>query len=438
MTIAGFSIKRPVLTTMVMISMIFIGIISMLTIRTEQLPNMNIPVVTISTTWSGAVPEDVETQVTKKIEEVLPNVDGIEKISSTSAYGQSTIVVEFEYGVVANDKLTEVQREVSKLTNDLPDDANTPVLRKVDAGAGNLTLLIVCTGADKSEMYSFLDQYLKPQLERISGVGEISIFGSADKQLQIQVDSDKLAAYNLTPVELYELIRAANVNLALGSIKTGQKSIVARFMGEGTTVADYENMILSANGNTLRLSDVADIVLTTEDEERRGTSNGKESVIVAVEKSVDGSTISINKAALAALEKVKPNFPPGMESRIGLNTSTDITDSISSIANSAVLALIFATIVLLGFLKNIRSTLIVSTALPVSIIFTFAFLSFVGSTLNLICLMGLSIGVGMLTDNSVVVIDNIYRHMTELKSPVMEAAEWIGRGYSVSYSFIAY
>ena len=143
MTLAGLSIRRPVATTMVMISIMFIGLMAMFTMKSELLPNMDIPVVTVTTTWNGAVAEDVETQITKKIEEILPNVEGIDKISSTSSFEQSQIVIEFNFGIDADDKTTEIQRELSKITNDLPDDADTPVARKVEAGAGNLTMVMM-------------------------------------------------------------------------------------------------------------------------------------------------------------------------------------------------------------------------------------------------------------------------------------------------------
>lgn len=423
MTLAGLSIRRPVATTMLMISMIFIGLISMLTMKSELLPNMNIPVVTIRTSWNGAVPEDVETQITKKIEEVLPNVEGIDKIESTSQYGQSTIVVKFDYGIDADDKVTDIQREVSRLTNDLPDDADTPVVKKVEAGVGNITMVISVSGASRMELNTALENYLKPRLESLTGIGEVNIYGTPDKQVQIQVNGDKLAAFGMSPMELYQMIGTSTKNIPLGTIETGKKQIVARFMGETNYIDEIENIVLKSNGNSLRVKDVADVVLTTEDPTDVGYFNGKENIVVIVEKASDGSTIDVNNGARKALEDVKPVMPPGTQFNIMLDTSEDIISSISSIGSSAVQALILATIVLLLFLKNIRATILISIALPVSIMFTFAFLALNGTSLNLISLMGLSLGVGMLTDNSVVVIDNIYRHMTELKSPVMAAAD---------------
>jgi len=423
MTLAGLSIRRPVATTMVMISVIFIGLMAMFSMKSELLPNMNIPVVTVRTTWQGAVAEDVETQVTKKIEEILPNVEGIDKIESTSTYGQSTIVVKFDYGVNADDKVTEIQRELSKITNDLPSAADTPIAKKVEAGTGNLTLVIMMSAPNKTELSSFVEEYLKPKFESLPGIGQVNVYGNPDKQVQIQIDSDKLAAYDLSPMELYEMIRVSSLNVPLGTISTGTKDVIVRFMGELNYIDTFEDMVIKSNGNTLRVKDVADVVLTTEDATNISYLSGKESIAIIVEKSSDGSTIDLNKRALEALESLESIMPPETVYNVLLDTSIDINQSISNVSGTAVQGLILATIILYLFLKNMRATLLVSAALPVAVIFTFAFLALNGTSLNLISLMGLSIGVGMLTDNSVVVVDNIYRHMTELKSPVMEASD---------------
>ena len=223
MTLAGLSIRRPVATTMLMISMMFIGLIAMFSMKSEMLPNMNIPVVTIRTSWNGAVPEDVETQITKKIEEDHPNVEGIDKIESTSQYGMSTIVVKFDYGIDADDKVTDIQREVSRLVNDLPDDADTPVVKKVEAGVGNLTMVVSVSGASRMELNTALENYLKPRLESLTGIGEVNIFGTPDKQVQIQVNGDKLAAFGMSPMELYQMIGSSSQSIPLGTIDTGKK-----------------------------------------------------------------------------------------------------------------------------------------------------------------------------------------------------------------------
>lgn len=423
MTLAGISIRRPVATIMVMVSIIFIGLLAMFSMKKEMLPNMQVPVVTVSTTWTGAVAEDVESQITKKIEEALPNVEGIDTINSTSSYGSSTIVIRFNFGVKSNEKVNEVQREISKITNDLPSDANSPVVRKIEAGTGNLTAIVSFTAPNKSTLATFIDQYLKPQLESLDGIGEVNVYGNPTKQLQIQVDSDKLATYNMTPMELYSLISASTPTIPVGKLSDGNKDMILRFMGEMSTVDDFKNMIITANGNTLRLSDVADVVLTHEDKTTIGYLNGQDAITIMVSKSSDGSTVELNNEVFKTIDKLEGMMPAGTQKSIVLDTSIDINNSISNVASSAVQGLVLASIVLLLFLKSFKSTILISASLPVAVIFTFAFLSMAGTTLNLISLMGLSIGVGMLTDNSVVVVDNIYRHLTELNAPTLEAAE---------------
>lgn len=423
MSLAGISIRRPVMTTMVMVSFIFIGILSMMSMKRELIPDIKIPVVTISTTWNGAVSEDVETQVTKKIKDSLSNVEAIDKIQTVSAYGSSSVVVNFDYGVDTDDKVTQIQREVSKIANDLPADANTPVVRKVEAATGGMTAVIAFNADNKTALTTFITEQLKPRLESLPGIGEVTIAGNPEKQLQIQVDSDKLAAYNLSPMELYNVIRSAVTTYPIGKLSTGNKDMIIRFMGELDYLDQYENILISSDGNTLRLKDVANIVLTTEDPDRLGYLNDKESVVVLLTKSSDGDTIGLNTAAFKAIEEMKPYMPAGAEYSIEMDASENINDSISNVSSSAVQGLILATIILFAFLKSMRTTILISLALPVAIVFTFAFLAMRGTTLNLISLMGLSIGVGMLTDNSVVVVDNIYRHITELNSPVMEASE---------------
>lgn len=423
MSLAGIAIRRPVATTMLMVSMVFIGIVSMLSMKSELLPNMNIPIVMVSTTWQGAVPQDIETQVTKRIEDTLSNVDGIKQIRSTSAFGSSKVLIEFDYGVDINTKKGDVQKEVDTIKGDLPASAEDPFIKKIQAGAGNLTMMINVSGPNLLEVNTFVNEFMKPRFERIKGVGTVDVTGSADKQVQIQIDSDKLSAYNMTPIELYDLVKGSSLNVPLGVINTGGKEVVARFMGEINYVDDYKNMIIRSNGQTLRLRDVANVVLTTEDPESSTKMDGKQAVSISIEKSADGNTIDIADAAKKSIDEMQAYLPPGVSVDIIMDYSTDINSAISGVKGNAVTGLILASIILMVFLKNFRATLLISLALPIAIMFTFVFLASQGVTINVISLMGLSIGVGMLTDNSVVVIDNIYRHITELKKPVIEAAE---------------
>lgn len=423
MSLAGVAIRRPVATVMVMVSMVFLGIVSMLSMKSELLPNMNIPMVIITTTWNGAVPDDVNSQITKKIEDALSGVDGIKKITSTSSYETSKITVEFDYGVNIDVKRGDIQREIDSISGDLPDDASKPKTQKRLAGSGNTAMMLTVSGPNFLELTTFINEFMTPKFERIGGVGSVTTMGAPDKQIQIQFDSNKLSAYGFTPIELYDLIKASSKTIPLGTVKTGGKDIVARFMGEFNYIDQFENMIIRSNGKTLRLKDVANVVLTTEDEKDIVKVKGDSAVAISIEKSNDGNILYITDNAKEALKEMEAYYPQGVKTKILMDYSENINSSISGVKGNAVTGLILATIVLFVFLKNIRATMLISLALPVAIIFTFAFLSLMGVTINVISLMGLSIGVGMLTDNSVVVIDNIYRHMTELKKPVMESSE---------------
>ncbi|MGL6169698.1 MAG: efflux RND transporter permease subunit, partial [Fusobacteriaceae bacterium] len=305
MTLAGISIRRPVATTMFMISMIFIGFVALLTLKTELLPNINIPIVTIETKWSGAVPEDVESQITKKIEDVLPSVDGIKRIRSTSAFATSIIVVEFDYGADIDVKKGDIQKEIDTIKGDLPGSSDDPVVKKKQAGMGVLTMQLIASGPNLVELNTYVDEFIKPRLERIQGVGSIDVAGTSDKQIQIQFDTDKLAAYGMTPTELYNQIKSSSINLPLGVIQTGGKEVVARFLGELNSLDDFENMILKSGGKTLRLGDVADVALTSEDPDSITLRNGKNAISLGINKSAKGNTLDINAAAKKSLEELK-------------------------------------------------------------------------------------------------------------------------------------
>ncbi|MGL4688338.1 MAG: efflux RND transporter permease subunit [Fusobacteriaceae bacterium] len=423
MTLAGLAIKRPVATTMFMISMIFLGFVALFSLKTELLPNMNIPLIMIETTWDGAVPEDIESQITKKIEDVLPNIEGITKVRSSSSFGRSSVIAELDFGSDIDAKKGEIQTEIDAIKAELPGTASEPSIKKLQAGRGVSTMQLILSGPNIPELSTFVEEYVKPRFERIQGVGGLDVSGVAAKQIQVQFDTNKLSGYNLTPTELYGLIQQSSVNLPLGTINTGGKEVVARFVGEFSQIDEFKNMIIKSGGKTLRLIDVAEVVLTTEDVSSLAKRNGEYGIAIGVNKTTSGNTLDINEVVKKNIEELKLYAPSGVSFNIIFDATENIESSINGVKNNGFSGLILATIVLLIFLKNLRATLLITFALPISIMFTFVFLYFQGITLNLISLMGLSIGVGMLTDNSVVVIDNIYRHISELKKTVRDAAD---------------
>lgn len=423
MTAAEFAINRKVTTIVIMIVMFFVGIISMINMKQELLPNFDIPVVVATVTWSGASPEDMDSQVTKQVEDAVLNVDGIKKVITSSQLGASTVVIQFEYGENTDIKRTEIQSEIDKIKKDLPDDADSPIVGTYDVGSGNLVLLVNFSGSDGVELTTFASNLLEQRLKRVKGVGAVDTLGGLTREIRVEIDPYRLEAFGLTPVELYGIIQKSNTIIPSGFVKEGGKEFLLRVLGEIKTLDQVENILIrNSNGQTLKLKDVAKVTYTTKDRASYSKLAGQDAVSIAISKTSDGNLVEISKKIKEELKDLEPYFPAGSKYEIIYDGSTEIENSIENVRDTAVTALALAVIVLLVFLKDIRATLVVAIAVPISIVFTFFLLTTQNVTLNLVSLMGLSLGVGSLVDNSVVVLDNIFRHMTDLKEPPKAAA----------------
>lgn len=423
MSISALAIKRPVTTTMLVIAMVLVGILSIFSLQTALLPAFDVPVVTVQTTWTGATPEDVEKHITQEIEEALSGVTGIDSINSSSNQDSSVVVVQFNHGFDTDEKEREIQTEIDKITNDLPDDADTPLVAKVDVSADPI-LTYYITGSDLIDLYDVAENKVKPQLEKISGIGEISIDGGLEEEVLVEIDPEKVKAYNLDINSIYSYIANSNVNIPTGEIKQGGKNYTVKLNGELESVSQIKNIVISNNNaNILRLKDVANVIMTTKDVESLARSNGKQAVSISITKSTGENEVDIANAVKAEIEKQKNKLPESINFLLTYDSSVDINNSITTVKENALTGLVLASIILLVFLKNIGATAIVAMAIPVSVIFTFFLISLKGIDLNIISLMGLALGVGMLVDNSIVVIDNIFRHMTEFGKTKLEAAK---------------
>ncbi|MGL4510290.1 efflux RND transporter permease subunit, partial [Cetobacterium sp.] len=423
MNIAQFSIKRPVVTMMIIISMVILGILTLVNLKTQLMPNYNMPMAAIRVSWKGASPDDMEKLVTKEIEKGLTSVEGIKRITTKSTMGKSALTVEFEYGVIIDNKVNDLVTAVSRIRNSLPDDIDEPVIRKTSS-SGDRVMLIGLRGDDLINLKSFADNVVIPRLERIEGVGTVSVFGGLEKEISINIDPEKLEAYNLTVTDLYSTLKSASLNFPSGYIREGDKEYLVKVSGEAKTLEDIQEIVLkNSNGDTLYLTDIADVNLGIKDRSSYGRTDGIENIIINIEKSDVGNTVEISKVAKEELKKMEPLLPKGASFTINRDSAVDITRSINTVENNAITGLVLAGIILFIFLRDWRATLVVTVAIPVSIIATFGFFGAKGMTLNIISLMGLSLGVGMLVDNSIVVLDNIFRHLTELGQDRMEASE---------------
>ena len=425
MTIAEFATKRVVSTTMIILFMIFSGYTAIKNMKQELMPDFNFPFVVIQTKWTGAVSEDVDTQITKKVEEASLNVDGIKNITTTSAYGTSVVIVQFNFGADSDIKKVQIQSEIDKIKNNLPKDADAPVVSGSGAVSGNssMALFITLKGADEATLTSFVNETMKPRLQRNRGIGEIAVTGGTEREIKVELDPYKLKAFNLSAPEIYSKIQAANTITPAGTVTDGGKKFILMVSGEIKSLEQVENIILSNNdGQTLRLADIAKVSFGTKERETYTRVNGKDSIGVIIEKTKDGNIVEIANTAKKQLEEMKPLFPKGASYNLITDNSEMVRDSISNVTSSGLQALIIAAIVLLIFLKDIRASIFISLSIPISAMFTLFLLNTQGISLNLVSLMGLALAVGSLVDNSVVTLDNIFDHMQEYKEPPNVAA----------------
>ena len=425
MTIAEFATKRVVSTTMIILFMIFSGYTAIKNMKQELMPDFNFPFVVVQTKWTGAVSEDVDTQITKKVEEVALNVDGIKNITTTSAYGTSVVVVQFNFGADSDIKKVQIQSEIDKIKNNLPKDADAPVVSGSGAVSGNssMALFITLKGADEATLTSFVNETMKPRLQRNRGIGEIAVTGGTEREIKVELDPYKLKAFNLSAPEIYSKIQAANTITPAGTVTDGGKKFILMVSGEIKSLEQVENIILSNNdGQTLRLADIAKVSFGTKERETYTRVNGKNSIGVIIEKTKDGNIVEIANTAKKQLEEMKPLFPKGASYDLITDNSEMVRDSISNVTSSGLQALVIAAIVLLIFLKDIRASIFISLSIPISAMFTLFLLNTQGISLNLVSLMGLALAVGSLVDNSVVTLDNIFDHMQEYKEPPNVAA----------------
>lgn len=422
-SIPEFSIKKPATTLMFIISMIFFGFLGLRKMPVEMLPNINKPTVRIRIKWDGATPDDVDKMITRKIEDVLPNVEGIVEYSSESSAETSMIFIKFKYGTDVETKITLIQNEINQIRNKFPEDMKEPSIRKSSA-SDVPAMSFSMYGGDKMEMRSYAENNLKPMLERLSGVSEIEVYGGQEQEVAIEIDPDKLENYNLSIIDIYNKIKKASVNLPGGILRQGEKEYLIKIEAEIETADQIKNIILSnIDGHLLKLRDIANIKVAPKDIKSIYRKNGEDSIVVVISKTDEGNAVAIVKEAKKLLEKNRGSLPLNTKLNYEFDSSITINNSINNVKTSGLQGLILASVILFVFLKSISATIIISVAIPISIIFTFFLLNMQGISINLISLMGLSLGIGMLVDNSVVVVDNIFRHMTELGKNKIEAAK---------------
>jgi HAE1 family hydrophobic/amphiphilic exporter-1 len=410
--IAAFAINRPATMIVLVAAILIMGFLNLSKLPIALMPDIDLPYAAVITSYSGAGPQEVDEQVPKVLENSVGTVSGLDTMESTSNAGSSMILLSFAYGTDMDQALLDIRDKVERARNSLPDGADSPQVMKMDPNSQPVIQLTI--GSSKlslSQIQTMVEDTIEPRLARLSDIASVNVSGGREKEIQVLVDPVKVANYGLSLSQVSSCLRSENYNESSGSVSYGQRKYFVRSLQEFEKVEDIGKAALTtAAGNKIFLRDIAQIKMTNKDRSQITRTNGIYAVGISCQKETDANTVSACKAVKEEMEKLKKELGSDLEVQVVTDQSSYIQDSINNCARMMLEGAILAALVILVFLRNIRSTLVVVTAIPLSIIATFILLYYQGSTLNIITLGGLALGLGRMVDDSIVVFENIYRH----------------------------
>ena len=413
MNLPRFSVGRPVLTTMATLIVVVLGTVSLSRLRIDLLPDVELPTVSVRTQYEGASPEVMERLVTQILEEIIATVPGVEEMSSISSEGNSTIRVSFVWGTDIDTAALEVQSRIEDEMNELPDDIVRPRVSKFDIASFPIVLLGISSTLDPVELTELIEDQIRYRFIRIPGVAQVDLWGGYDREVRIEVDPDRLKALELPLDRILRTIRDANLDLPAGRIEQGRYEVTLRAPAEFSDLDQIRETVLATrDGAAVTLGQVARVRDTYEKLTRIIRVNGQGGVRVAIRKEADANTVEVSRRVLAEVEAVNRAYPQ-IDVVPVINQGNFIERSLANVSRSVLYGGGLAIVVLLFFLRNVRSTVVISMAIPISVVATFAMVYFGGFTLNLMTLGGLALGVGMMVDSSIVVLENIFRRRGE-------------------------
>jgi HAE1 family hydrophobic/amphiphilic exporter-1 len=423
MKLADVSIRRPVFTIMMIMSLIVLGWFSYIKLNVDLYPNVDIPYVVVTTVLQGAGPEQIETDVTKKIEDAVNPIEGVDKIMSTSQEGVSIVVIGFKLEIDGKTAAQDVREKVAAIRADLPTDIKDPVIQRYDPASLPIMSITVSGNRSAKEITTYTKDVIKKRLENIPGVGSVDLVGGAEREIQIEVDAAKLKSYNISMNDVINSLSAANVEIPGGNLINGPSQILVRTMGKLKNVVDFNKIVITnPNGRPVYLSDIGKATDGTKEQTSLTRANGSLAVGLNIIKQSGSNTVKVAEGVQEQLEKLKKEVPSDINIYLATDNSVFIKDSINDVLFDILYGGLLAIIVIYLFLANMRATFISALALPASIIASFIIMYALNFTLNMMSLLALSLAVGLLIDDAIVVIENIYRHMDQGETP-MEAAK---------------
>lgn len=418
MSIYGNAVKKPITTFMIFLAVIVFGLYSLVNLPIDLYPDIEYPAITVMTTYAGANASDIETNVTKTIEDALNSVDNLKEISSVSRDNLSIVILEFEYESDLSEASNDIRDAISLIDDDLPEDADSPILFKFSSSMMPIMMFAVTADESYEGIEKMLEEKLVNPLNRINGIGSINLMGSPIRQVMIDINPRKLEAYNLTVEQIGSIIKAENLNMPTGNIKMGQMSYPLRIEGEFEKSDYIKDIVLgNYNGQAIYLKDVATVRDSIKEKTLDEKINGKSGIRIMIMKQSGANSVQIAEDVDEMLEELKENLPSDIKIETIFDTSDFIKGSISNLTQTLMYALIFVTLVVLLFLGRWRATFIIVLTIPISLIVSFIYLYVSGSSINIISLSALSIAIGMVVDDAIVVLENIAKHIDRGSSP---------------------
>ncbi len=424
MNIPAFSVNRKITVLMLTLIVCLFGIIAFVRIGIDMMPELEYPFVSVVTSYEGVASEDIENQITKPIEETVSTVKRVSSIRSISKEGVSVVMVEFEWGTLLDFAAQDVRDKISWITDYLPEEADTPLVVKFNMSDSPILFYGVTGMKDTIKLRQYLNDNVKGRIERLDGVAICWIAGGLEREINVLVDRDRLRAYSLSLNQVIETLKRENLNVSAGHVTRGYTEYLVRTMGEYKSLEPIANTIVSMhNGTPIYVKDIARVEDTHKEIRSYTRTNRKDSLVVMILKQSGSNTVTVIDGVKAALDEIKDELPKGVTFHPVIDFSRIIKKVVKRTNFNAIQGGILAILVILFFLGSWRPTLIISLAIPLSVVTTFLGIYGLGYTFNIMTLGGLALGIGMLVDNAVVVIENTFRHLDELGKDRNEAAK---------------
>jgi HAE1 family hydrophobic/amphiphilic exporter-1 len=421
--LAELSIKRPVFASVLVLSLVVVGVFSYFNLGVDRFPKVEFPTVSITTRQAGAAPEDVETEITDRIERAVNTISGIEELRSISTEGVSQVFIQFALDKSVDVASQEVRDKINQILADLPRDIDQPIIDKVDADAAPILYLSLAANRPIREITEFADKTLRREIESLGGVGQVTIVGGRARQVNLWMDPARLRAYNLTVAEVARAVANQNLQMPGGTVKQGPRELTVRMKGRVNAVPEFDGLVVATrNGTQITLRDLGRAEDGTEEVQTAANIDGNPAVLLAIRRQSGTNTVAVIDGVKQRLAEIQGRLPSGYALRIVRDESEYIKASVDTVQEHLVVGAFLAALVVLLFLRNWRSTVIAAIAIPTSIVSTFALMWAMGFTLNMMTLLALTLAVGIVIDDAIVVLENIYRLMEEKGLPPVQAA----------------